>query len=177
MGLDAVGFGLLLTAMAVGTVGGTVIAGFLERRLGKPNLLVVCIVALAIEHMTLALTADPFIVGGVLALGGLFLGAFNPVFVALRMRIVPGHLLGRVVASFRLLGMGTLPLGALLGGFLGEAFGLTAVFVSAAILTIVLLPARLVITDARIAAVEAAVAGEPAGAAPGDAAPGSPDER
>jgi MFS family permease len=177
MGLDAVGFGLLLTAMAVGTVGGTVMAGFLERRLGKPNLLVVCIVALAIEHMTLALTADPFIVGGVLALGGLFLGAFNPVFVSLRMRIVPGHLLGRVVASFRVLGMGTLPLGALLGGLLGEAFGLTAVFVSAAILTIVLLPARLVITDARIAAAEAAVAGEPAGAAPGDAAPGSPDER
>jgi MFS family permease len=155
MGLDAVGFSLLLTSMAVGTVGGTFLAGFFERRLGKPNLLVVCIVVLALEHTVLALTANPFVVGGVLAIGGLFLGAFNPVFVSLRMRIVPGQLLGRVVASFRLLGMGTLPVGALLGGLVAEAFGLRAVFIAAAAMTIVLLPARLVITDARIAAAEA----------------------
>jgi MFS family permease len=156
MGLDAVGFSLLLTSSAVGTVAGTFLAGAFERRLGKPGLLVTCILALAIEHLVLALTANPLIVGGVLAVGGLFLGAFNPVFVSLRMRIVPGQLLGRVVASFRLLGMGTLPVGALFGGIIAEAFGLQAVFVSAALLTIVLLPARLIVTDEAIAAAEAA---------------------
>ena len=165
MGLDAVGFGLLLTTMAVGTVAGTFLAGFFEARLGKPNLLVVCIVVLALEHLVLALTANPFVVGGLLAIGGLFLGAFNPVFVSLRMRIVPGHLLGRVVASFRLMGMGTLPIGALLGGLVAEVFGLRAVFIAAAALTIVLLPARLVITDSRIAAAEAAAQAAAAAAA------------
>lgn len=165
MGLDAVGFGLLLTSMAVGTVGGTFLAGSFERRLGKPNLLVVCIVVLALEDLVLALTANPFIVGGVLAIGGLFLGAFNPVFVSLRMRIVPGQLLGRVVASFRLLGMGTLPVGALLGGIIAEAFGLRAVFIWAAVVTIALLPARLVITDEAIAAAEAAATTAAAAAA------------
>ncbi len=157
MGLDAVGFGLLLTSTAVGTVAGTFLAGLFERRLGKPNLLAVCIVALALEHLVLALSANPFVVGSVLAIGGLFLGAFNPVFVSLRMRIVPGQLLGRVVASFRLLGMGTLPVGALLGGLIAEAFGLQAVFFVAAAITIALLPARLVITDRAIAAAEAVV--------------------
>jgi MFS family permease len=151
-----VGFSLLLTAMAVGTVVGTFLAGTLERVIGKPNLLVLCIVVLAIDHLILALTANPLIVGGVLAVGGVFLGAFNPVFVSLRMRIVPGHLLGRVVASFRLLGMGTLPVGALLGGLIAEALSLQAVFVWAAVTTIVLLPARLIITDEAIARAEAA---------------------
>ena len=123
MGLDAIGFSLLLTTSAVGTVAGTFLAGVFERRLGKPNLLALCIVVLALEHLVLALSANPYVVGAVLAIGGLVLGAFNPVFVSLRMRIVPGQLLGRVVASFRLLGMGTLPVGALLGGLIAEAFG------------------------------------------------------
>lgn len=171
MGLDAVGFGLLLTSMAVGMVGGTFLAGSFERRLGKPNLLVVCIVVLAAEHLVLALTANPFVVGSVLAIGGLFLGAFNPVFVSLRMRIVPGQLLGRVVASFRLLGMGTLPVGALLGGIIAEAFGLQAVFIWAAVVTIALLPARLAITDEAIAAAEAAATTAAAAAALPDLPP------
>ncbi len=178
MGLDAVGFGLLLTASAVGTVAGTFLGGTLERLLGKPNLLVACIIVLALDHLVLALTANPFVIGAVMAIGGLLLGAFNPVFVSLRMRIVPGHLLGRVVASFRLLGMGTLPVGALLGGLIAEAFGLQAVFIWAALVTIALLPARLLITDERIGAAEAAAADAAATAvAAGAAAAAAADAR
>ena len=59
-------------------------------------------------------------------------GAFNVVFGSIRQRIVPNHLLGRVMASFRVISWGSIPLGALLGGIIGQAFGLTAVFISAA---------------------------------------------
>jgi hypothetical protein len=40
--------------------------------------------------------------------------------------------LGRVNATYRLLGLGTMPLGALLGGALGSVAGLTPVFLAAA---------------------------------------------
>ena len=155
MALSGVGFGLLLTASAIGSVTGTVLAGSIDRWLGKPNLVVACIVTLAAEHAVIASTTNPFLIGLALGLGGVVLGSFNVVFVSFRQRIVPNRLLGRVVATFRLVGLGSLPLGALVGGAVGEAFGLPAVFWAASVLTIVLLPARLVVTDRGIADAEA----------------------
>ena len=61
----------------------------------------------------------------------------------------------RWVATFRMLGWGALPLGAAIGGGIGEVFGLEAVFAVAAVLTLLMLPGRLLITDDRIAAAEA----------------------
>jgi hypothetical protein len=174
MGLDEVGFGLLLTATAVGTILGTLVAGVIEQRLGKPNLFAVCVVVLAAGNVALASSTNPLVVGTVLAVGGLFLGAFNVTYQSLRQRIVPDRILGRLVATFRMLGWGALPLGAIVGGVVGEAFGLTAVFWAAAVMTIVLLPARLLVTDARIAEAEddtvAERAASPASVSPPSAA-------
>jgi len=160
MGLSGVGYGLLLTANAIGTITGTIVAGPIERRLGKPNLFVVCVIVLVAGNVALASSTNPFVVGGVFAVGGIFLGAFNVAYQSLRQRIVPDRILGRLVATFRMLGWGALPVGALLGGIVGEAFGLTAVFWAAAAMSIVLLPVRLLITDERIAAAEAAAVAE-----------------
>jgi hypothetical protein len=44
--------------------------------------------------------------------------------ITVRQAIVPYRLLGRVNASRRFLVFGVIPLGALLGGALGQAFGL-----------------------------------------------------
>jgi MFS family permease len=163
MGLSEVGYGLLLTSSAVGTIAGTTVAGTIERRLGKPNLFVASVVVLAAGNIALASSTNPFVVGGVLAIGGIFHGAFGVAYQSLRQRIVPDRILGRLVATFRMLGWGALPLGALLGGLVGEAFGLTAVFWAAAVMAIVLLPVRLLITDSRIAEAEAAAVAERAG--------------
>jgi MFS family permease len=160
MGLSAVGYGLLLTANAIGTITGTVVAGPIERRLGKPNLFVVCVIVLVAGNIALASSTNPYVVGGVFAIGGIFLGAFNVAYQSLRQRIVPDRILGRVVATFRMLGWGALPVGALLGGIVGEGFGLRAVFWAAAAMSIVLLPVRLLITDQRIAAAEVAAVAE-----------------
>ena len=170
MGLDEVGFGLLLTANAVGTILGTVVAGTIERRLGKPNILLVGIVMLLVIDVALVVTTNALVVGAAMAIGGVFFGAFNVTYQSLRQRVVPDRILGRVVASFRMLGWGALPLGALLGGVIGEAYGLPAVFAAAALLTALLLPARLLITDHRIAEAEHAAETERA-AAHGQAAP------
>lgn len=164
LGLDEVGFGLLLTVVAVGSIVGTLGASVVERLLGRANLLAATIAGIAVQHLTLALTDSAVVVALVLGTGGLVLGAFNPVFVSFRQRVVPDRLLGRVVGTFRLLGLGTLPLGALMGGVLAQAFGLPAVFWFAALATLALLPARLLVTDARLAAAEAEAGARPEGA-------------
>jgi hypothetical protein len=52
----------------------------------------------------------------------------NVVLSSTRQRLVPGPLLGRVNATYRLVALGTLPLGALLGGTIGDLISLRAVF-------------------------------------------------
>ncbi|HET7030481.1 MAG TPA: MFS transporter [Candidatus Limnocylindrales bacterium] len=155
LGLDSVGFGLLITSIAVGTVVGTILAGRYERVLGRANLFVACILSLLVSDVVWLIVPQPVLIGLILALSSTVGGAFNVVFGSIRQRIVPNHLLGRVMASFRVISWGSLPLGALLGGVLGQAFGLPAVFIGAAAIHGVLLLSRLVLTDAFMDQVEA----------------------
>jgi hypothetical protein len=60
-----------------------------------------------------------------------------------------------VMASFRVISWGALPVGALLGGIVGQTFGLTAVFIGAGMIHLALLPSRLILTDGFMAQVEA----------------------
>ncbi|MGZ4797711.1 MAG: hypothetical protein ACXV8T_17610, partial [Acidimicrobiia bacterium] len=53
---------------------------------------------------------------------------WNVITVSMRQALVPDHLLGRVNSAYRLIGWGTMPLGALAGGLLADAFGLRAPF-------------------------------------------------
>ena len=53
--------------------------------------------------------------------------------VSLRQAITPDHLLGRMNASIRFIGWIAAPLGALMGGVLGESIGLHATLVIAAL--------------------------------------------
>ena len=168
LGLDAVGFGLLLTSVAVGTVAGTLLATRIERWLGRANLFVACIASLLVFDLVW-FVGNPLAIGILLALSSTIGGAFNVVFGSIRQRIVPNHLLGRVMASFRLISWGSLPLGALLGGLVAQTFGVPAVFIGAAILHLCLLPSRLVLTDAFMGQVEAAASAN-ADVPPADAA-------
>jgi MFS family permease len=163
LGLDEVGFGVLMTAMAVGSLAGSFVVEPLERWLGRANLLALSVVLMAVAAGTPAFTSSPIVVGVTFVVSGLAVVAWNVVTVSLRQRIVPDHLLGRLNASYRLLAWGTQPLGALVGGLIGEALGLRAVFVVAGVLTVVLLLGRLVVTDDAIAAAETAAEPIPSG--------------
>ncbi|HEY7968682.1 MAG TPA: MFS transporter [Candidatus Limnocylindrales bacterium] len=158
LGLDGVGFGLLITSVAVGTVGGTLAAGWFERVLGRANLFVACIASLLVTDLVWILVPQPVLIALILAAATTVGGAFNVVFGSIRQRIVPNHLLGRVMASFRVISWGSIPLGALLGGIIGQAFGLTAVFLSAAVIHALLLLSRTILTDEFMAQVEAQAA-------------------
>ena len=122
---------LLGAALAVGSVGslaGTFIAGWVGRKFGTGRTLVGSMMI-----GSAALAAIPAASGSavaavsVLVLGfaiyGVGLTVYNVYALSLRQAIVPSRLLGRVTATYRFLSFGTIPLGAILGGILGEALG------------------------------------------------------
>ncbi len=155
MNLSEPEFGLLLTTFAAGSLLGSLVAARLERRFGRVPLLFVSVVATAIGLAAPAFTTEALIIGPVYVITGAFVVIWNVITVSLRQRIVPDHLLGRVNAAYRLFAWGTQPIGGLVGGIIGQLFGLPAVFLFGGVLALSLLLARLVIDEPALAAAEA----------------------
>ena len=155
MGLDAVAYGVLLTTMALGSLLASLVVERVERAMGRSRLLLVSAAMLSLTIAVPGLTTNVWLVGLSFAVGGFGVVLWNVVTVSLRQRIVPDALLGRLNASYRLLAWGSQPIGALLGGLIGEALGLTAAFLIAGFgSALVLLPLGLTVTNERIAAAE-----------------------
>jgi predicted MFS family arabinose efflux permease len=79
-----------------------------------------------------AVLAVPLLAAGwfVSTLGG---AIYDITQVSLRQSVTPDHLQGRMSATMRFVIFGVIPLGAMLGGYLGETIGLRAtLFVGAA---------------------------------------------
>jgi MFS family permease len=173
IGLDEVGFGLLMTGLAIGNVVGSFFVERLERRLGRANLLAISMAGFSATILAPALTTSAPAIAAIWIVGGVIGISWNVVTVSLRQRIVPDRLLGRVNASYRLLAWGTMPVGAALGGLAGEVFGVRSVFLIFGGLGLLLMLGRLVITDRAIEAAElAAEAAEPTESGPLDQSSG-----
>ncbi len=155
MGLSEAGFGLLLTTFAIGSLIGSLVAAPLERRFGRVPLVFFSVLVISVTTAVPAFTTSALAIGAVYVLAGLFIVVWNVITVSLRQRIVPDQLLGRVNAGYRLLAWGTQPIGALLGGVVGELFGLPAVFIMGGGLVLSLLLARIVIDEPALVAAEA----------------------
>jgi MFS family permease len=155
LGLSDAGVGLLFTVMAIGGVAGSFIGAPLEKRMGRSTVLSMCLITGGIAWLVPGVSRNTVLV----ALGFILTGTssmWNVVTVSLRQRIIPDELLGRVNSAYRLLGWGSLPIGAALGGLVGELLSVRAVFVLSAVLLIVLIvPLRRIVTDDAIAAAEA----------------------
>jgi MFS family permease len=158
MGLSKAGFGTLSAALGVGALAGTWLAVPAERRLGRVRTLVLSVLLSAGSLVVPVVTARPIPVGASMALTGVGMMLWNVVTVSLRQRITPDRLLGRMNASYRLVGWGTMPLGALLGGVLAEALGLRAAFLVAAVITLATLVGFRWVTAEAVARAEAAEA-------------------
>ena len=155
VGLDGAGFGLLLAALAAGSVAGSFVVDRMVRRLGQRRALLVAMSATAIFPLAPALSSNAWIIGaGFAAAAALGIG-WNVITVSLRQRIVPDHLLARVNAGYRLLAWGTMPIGAALGGVVADHFGLPAVFWTSTAVGALCIPIILSqVTTARLAASE-----------------------
>jgi len=156
MGLSAGGFGVLLATLAAGSVLGSLVVDRLERRLGRRRTLLLATAMFPVFALVLALTTSIAWIAAAFVVGGALIVGWNVITVSLRQRIVPDHLLGRVNAGYRLLAWGTMPLGAALAGFIGDRWGLTAVFWTSAVLSALCFPiVYIIVTDKALAAAEA----------------------
>jgi MFS family permease len=155
MGLTKEGFGLLVASGAFGGLAGSWVAPHAERLLGRARCLAIVTLtfgaALAVPALTPSIPAN----AAARKVGGTGSVVWNVITVSLRQRITPDRLLGRMNAAYRLLGWGTMPVGAALGGAVAEVSGLRATFVVAAALHLPLLAGFLVVTDRAIATAEA----------------------
>lgn len=128
LGMNAVGFGLLTTAAAVGGVVGIVIYGRLERRFALADIMRVGLLIETATHLSLALTTSPQVALATLVVFGAHEFVWGTLATVVRQRAVPNELLGRVTGVYRVAIVGGLVIGTPLGGLLARTFGLTAPF-------------------------------------------------
>lgn len=157
LGLGNIGFGLLYSGVAVGSLLGSLFATRLSRALGGATVLRASGVALGAASLGIGLLLNRWAAGSLLGAIGMALAGWNVVAVSLRQAVVPDHLQGRVNSVFQQLSVGMLPLGAALGGVLGRALGLHAPFlIGGAVMLAAALLAVPVITRRAIDAARAA---------------------
>ncbi|WP_157641344.1 MFS transporter [Longispora albida] len=155
LGVSTAAYGLMLSA---GAVGGIVISLSAKRIIGFLGEMRTLLVALTVQVLAwAAIAAVPLaaVAGCALALASAGTGLAGVVVVGARQRLAPPAMLGRVVSTFRTLGVGALPLGATLGGAVAASTDLrTPLWLAGGILAVaVAASARLLLTtrDAPIA--------------------------
>ncbi len=128
VGMDAVGFGLLTTATALGGIIGTLSYGALERRFTLGNLMRVGLLIETGTHLALALTTSAVVALVTMVIFGAHAFVWGTTSTTVRQRAVPNELLGRVTAVYRFGMVGGLVIGAPIGGVLARELDITAPF-------------------------------------------------
>jgi MFS family permease len=106
---------------------------------------------LAAGQLVMSLAPTGLVAASGFLLGSFGVSLFSVVGRALRQAVTPDRILGRVVTTFRLIGVGALPIGALTGGWLADSFDVRVPYlVGAAVVTGVTLAVYLIATETRI---------------------------
>jgi MFS family permease len=159
MGLTEPEFGLLFITFGAGSLLGSLIASRAVALVGRARVLGITQLTFAVGLVVPIVTASAvpiaigFLVSGVAAM------TWNVTNVSLRQSLLPSALMGRVHATHRFLAYAAGLVGAVAAGVVGEAIGVRAVFAIGAAIVALGFLGRLVVTESRIAAAEAAAAG------------------
>lgn len=132
LGLSSFGYGVLLTAFAVGGLLGTVLAPWLMRSVGATVLLRLGLLIEVGLHATLAATSDPWPAAAAIVVFSIHAAVWGTIVVTIRQRTVPPTMYGRATSVYALLDLGGAALGSLTGGLVAQAYGLVATFWTAA---------------------------------------------
>ncbi len=136
-----IGPALLGIIFAVGSVGGmigAVLAGWVAKRFGVGPTIVVSAFSFGIAACFTPFATKPLEFAiPILIIGQFIMTVGGPIYnitqVSLRQAITPHRLQGRMNASMRFLVWGTMPIGSIIGGFLGESIGLRPTLIVAAV--------------------------------------------
>lgn len=121
--------GLVLLTSGLGALAGSALAPRVTHGIGVGPTLIGAQVLTGVARLCIPLAAGPtWAVVGTLVVSEVLLGAARPIFniaqISLRQSIIPAEAMGRVNATIGFVLWSLTPLGALAGGYLGEAVGL-----------------------------------------------------
>lgn len=125
-------YGTILAVGAVGGVAGSMVAGRLTELLTPRRTLTFVHVPFILAAAVIAVATETWMVSAAFGLSSFALVLFQIPSRALRQRVTPDRLLGRVVAAFRVFGLGGPVVGAPIGGVIAEAFGVRWAFAASA---------------------------------------------
>jgi len=124
--VGSVGYGSLFTCTAAGTVLGSAVGDRVIRRFTATWTIRIGLLVEACTHLTLALATNVYVAGAVMAAFGVHAALWTIVGSSLRQRLTPPHMIGRVSSATLFVSSSGNCAGALLGGLVAGAFGITA---------------------------------------------------
>jgi predicted MFS family arabinose efflux permease len=128
LGLGAVGFGLISTAMAVGGLLGAASYGWLERHVRLGVIMRGGLIIETLTHLALALTRWAWFALIVFVIFGAHAFIWGTTSTSVRQRAVPAQFQGRVGSVYLTGVVGGIVIGSALGGLVASAWGVTAPF-------------------------------------------------
>ncbi|GAA4584030.1 MFS transporter [Planotetraspora phitsanulokensis] len=148
---DPRGYGLLISAIGLGGLAGAGTTAVVNRLLGVRWALFADLVGTFLMVVVPAILPVAWAVGVAAFAGGMGGTLWSVNSRTIAQALVPDRLLGRYGSAARLLGWGTLPLGAALAGVLAEVFGLRFAFgVFAVVVAALTVPFLRVVTPAEL---------------------------
>jgi MFS family permease len=142
LGLEPTSVGIVLASSGIAAVLGALLADKVAKQWGSGPAIIWGTSLVCLSQGIIPLTSGPMPLQMVLLIGAQCLrGLGSPIYninqLSVRQMITPERVLGRVNASRRFIVFGIRPIGALLGGALGEAIGLRWTFVTATVVMLV----------------------------------------
>ena len=128
LGMNALGFGLITTALAVGGLLGTASYGWLERRVPLGVIMRAGLIIETLTHLTLALTRWIWLALIVFTIFGAHAFIWGTTSTSVRQRAVPAEFQGRVSSVYLTGTVGGIVIGSALGGVVASLWGITAPF-------------------------------------------------
>jgi MFS family permease len=128
LGMGAVGFGLISTAMAVGGLLGAASYGWLERHVRLGVIMRGGLIIETLTHLALALTRWAWFALIVFVIFGAHAFIWGTTSTSVRQRAVPARFQGRVGSVYLTGVVGGIVIGSALGGLVASAWGVTAPF-------------------------------------------------
>ncbi|MGZ6258399.1 MAG: MFS transporter [Candidatus Limnocylindrales bacterium] len=121
LGLSAAVFGLVLSGYGLGSIGGALLAARLTTRVSLGGLMLAGTASQGALLVLIGLVGQPVVVVAAALLAGLAGAQTVLGYLTLRATVTPEGLLGRVGAATRVVSVGLIPLGSLVGGFVLDA--------------------------------------------------------
>ncbi len=128
LGLDDIGYGVLITVGAIGGLIGAALYGTLERRFSLATLMRFGLGLETVTHLILATTTSVLVAFATMTLFGIHEVVWGTTSTTVRQRSVPAALMGRVTSVYMLGVYGGTVIGGVIGGLIAQAFGVTGPF-------------------------------------------------